>query len=71
MHLFDPWLNGKGSVDEDVEIGMLEEEDAMWEELAEISGDNKDEDKELRNQGDDTDGWVDEVSALRMRGRNS
>ena len=64
MHLFDPWLNGKGSVDEDVEIGMLEEEDAMWEELAEISGDNKDEDKELRNQDDDTDGWVDEVSAL-------
>jgi len=29
MCLFDPWLNGKGSVDEDVEKGILEEEDAM------------------------------------------
>ena len=64
MCLFDPWLNGKGSVDEDVEKGVLEEEDAMREELAEISGDNEDEDEEMQNQDNDSDGWVDEVSAL-------
>ena len=29
MCLFDPRLNGKRSVDEDVEKGILEEEDAM------------------------------------------
>ena len=50
MRLFDPQLNGKGSVDEDVEIGMLEEEDTTQKELAEISGDNEDEDKEMQNR---------------------
>jgi len=51
-------------VDKDVEKGVFEEEDAMREELAEISGDNEDEDEEMQNQDDDSNRWVDEVSAL-------